>query len=117
VEQVHAWLAGVVGQGILLMLGAAALKRWPEFINKAIPLALGFISLVLTVLKGAFPALVSDASAATMLAAVGHAAPWWQTFALDTVAPVVFAIGTHSAAKNTREWWALGLKLFKAARE
>lgn len=116
IEQVMAWLAGPFGKVALLAVGGFLLKRWEPFINKAIPSVLMGVSLLMEVLRAMFPALVPDANAATMFAAVMQEGPMWQRMLMNTVLPVVFAVGMQSGAKNTAEWWRVGFKMFQAVR-
>lgn len=115
-ESVLAWLNEPLNKTVLMFLGGLILKKWPAFVNKAIPLVLLAVSILLAALKSLWPVLVPDAHAATMVAAVSGGGAMWKNFLTDALVPVVFSVGTHSAAKNTREWWAVGWKLWTTAR-
>jgi len=39
------------------------------------------------------------------------------SWAWNTLAPLAFAIASHSGPKNTREWIAMGCRVFWPARE
>jgi len=107
---------------ILLMIGAGILKKWPAFVNKAIPMTSTALSALITVLAAMFPAPVPAAAPASFMAAsfagapiylpaasaAAHAGSWiW-----NTLVPVGFSIAMHSGAKNTVEWLRMGLQLF-----
>lgn len=108
-EHLFAWLDDPLVKYLLLMAGGYALKRWPVFFNKAIPLATGIASLVIAILNTAFPtpdptimpALFQTVGWDGVVAAAGT--PWWKSLLLDAVLPWLLAVGTHSAAKNTAE--------------
>lgn len=112
-ENLMTWVENPMVKSALLFLGGWALKRWPSFVNKAIPVALLVVSALLSIIKSAFPDVVADGA---VIATVVQAAPWWKGFILDCVVPVLLAVGAHSHAKNTREWWETGAKIYKAAR-
>lgn len=112
-QNVMDWLANPMVKTALLFVGGFILKRWPEFVNKAIPVALLAISALLTLLRALFPDAVPADGA---VAAVSQAAPWWKGFVVDVLVPTLLAVGAHSHAKNTREWWQAGARIWKAAR-
>lgn len=106
---------------ILAILGGLILKRWAPLVNKSIPLVLLVLSAIVSTLKVLFPALPPDASSAafTLASFAGYgfrvasnpatrSASWLWT----TLAPVAFAIATHSGLKNTWQWREVGAGLF-----
>jgi hypothetical protein len=92
---------------LMFVLGLAA-KKWPSFVNKFIPLALVGVSGLLTFLQWVAGAMVPAAHAFVATAAPtvtpqAATVPWWQFVLTSVFVPVLIAVGTHSAAKNTRE--------------
>jgi hypothetical protein len=106
------WANSPVGKTVLLFVGGVALKRWPTFINKAIPVTLLVASSLLSILHAAFPSLTPIAST-TLMVTSAPASSWWSTFITTAILPTVAAVGLHSGPKNTLEWAALGFKIFK----
>jgi len=105
-------IVGMVLKGGLLALGGLLLKKWPVFVNKAIPVTLGFLSFAAQVIHEAWPALVPAAHAA--LGASQEPVHGFNIlgFIAGTVLPAVCAVGLHSWSKNTRQWAEFGWRLF-----
>jgi xanthine/uracil/vitamin C permease (AzgA family) len=115
VDQILVWLANPLAQAILLNVGGWILKTWPQFVNKAIPLALLIVSILGNLLAALWPNLVPAAGAAELAQAVASV-PWWKAAGLwgwQVALPVVIAVGLHSSSKNVREWASLGNGLLK----
>ena len=90
---------------LLLLVGGVALKKWPAFVTKFVPLALLVVSGILSALQALFPALVPAAhaciaQAVTIPLPTPHQ-PWWQYLLTSVLMPVLLAVGAHSTTKNT----------------
>ncbi len=116
--QAIAWLNDVGVKALLLFVGSGLLKRWPAFVNKAVPFAQVTSSLVLSLLAALFPA-TSGGPTAIVFASFGGTplytpAAWYSqagSIVANTLIPVAFAIATHSGTKNTAQWVKLGVGL------
>jgi hypothetical protein len=117
-DSIRDLLQNVAVRTLLLMVGAAVLKKWPAFVNKAIPIALLVANSFYEGLTAMFPALVPAAHAAAdalATAGSGHHGLAFGKFFFNAVVPVVLAVGAHSASKNTREWANVGWKVLQQA--
>jgi hypothetical protein len=104
-DAVLGWLDNPAVKYFLLLIGGFALKKWPAFVNKAIPLALLVTSILIAALHSLFPDLVPAANAAVTSAVRGGipVLPWWKWFLMDVLMPVALAVGTQSSVKNTTQ--------------
>lgn len=87
----------------LLWAVGYALKKWPDFTNKAIPMALTICSAAVSVLQfivSLFVGVAHAQGAVTIPLPQPHQ-PWWQYVLVSVLLPVIMAVGAHSAAKNT----------------
>jgi len=103
VDALNGILNNPMVRAALLWAVGYALKKWPDFVNKAIPLALTICSVGVSVLQ----------FVATLFVGVAHAQgavtiplpqphqPWWQYLLTSVLLPVVLAVGAHSTVKNT----------------
>jgi len=89
---------------ILFVLGLIG-KKWPDFTNRLIPLALlaisavmGFGQWLIDILTPAAHAMVMAAAPAVMPQA--NQTGWWW-FINVILVPVLVAVGAHSSGKNT----------------
>jgi multidrug transporter EmrE-like cation transporter len=121
VSQWGTWLNDTMVKTILLMVGAAILKKWQPFVNKAIPVAIAVVSALLSTMHALFPAITPATVPAQFafasfagigLEAVANPATRGASWLWNTLAPVAFAIATHSGPKNTAEWIKLRVGVF-----
>jgi len=106
---------------LLLMFGGLMLKRWPAFVNKAIPTTKLMISAALAILAALFPTQAATAVPASFVFSTFAGAPLYATASWtshlgsvvsNTLVPLAFAIAAHSGPKNTGEWIKLGVGFF-----
>lgn len=118
------WLNNPLNKTVLLFVGGLILKRWPAFVNKAIPIALAVTSALLSALASMFPAIVPTAHAAggaladtvatsTQASAAGAPVIGWLA---GVFVPVLAAIGTHSGGRALAQWADVGFRVFGAIR-
>lgn len=106
----------------LLFVGGFILKKWPAFVNKAIPVVLAIASGLVSLLAAMFPAAAGGTTPALYVASafvpagvvqtLGHV---WASPVVSALVPLWLASGLQSTAKNTRQWAALGWKLWQVA--
>ena len=104
-EQFMEWLNGPLVKTLVLLVFGFALKKWPDFINKAIPLVLTVISGLLTFvqfLSSLLGPAVAHAQSVTIPLPQPHQA-WWMYLLTSVLLPVLVAVGAHSTAKNTQQ--------------
>lgn len=89
---------------LALLIGGAILRRWPAFVNKAIPLALIVLSQAHDIIVLMFPGI---AHASADIGPSKPHIPWL----ISTLLPAILAVGLNSGAKNTREWVKAGLRV------
>jgi hypothetical protein len=101
-EQFMEWLNSPLVKTLLLLVAGFALKKWPAFLNKWIPLALTFVSGLLTFVQFLASLLVpvAHAQGVTIPLPQPHQ-PWWHYLAVSVLLPVLMAVGAHSSGKNT----------------
>lgn len=91
-------LTGDVGRYVLSLIGGRLLKQWPAFANKAIPLALLGLNMLLAIVNGL---------AVPMAHAAGDGGSTWYSSLGNSLLQAgltwLLAIGTHSVVKNTAE--------------
>jgi len=130
VDHLIAWLDNPAVKYVLIIVGGWLLKRWPQFINGAIPIVTGVAALLVSILRLMFPETQQAVEAVGSLIgpAVAHAdtvlrvvsdqttphLPWWQSLFFNAILPWLIAIGTHSAGKNTGQWLLSGGGLLRA---
>ena len=116
------WLNDTTVKWVLLLVGGILLKRWTPFVNKSIGVTLTVFSSVTALLHSMFPAQVpagtlpssfafSSVAGLQLYAAsspVAQSASW----AWNTLAPLAFAIASHSGPKNALEWLRSGVGFF-----
>jgi hypothetical protein len=102
---------------VLLIIGAAILKKWPAFVNKAIPVASLIASALISTFGVMFPPAVPEVTPTSMVAASFAGVPLivaaskiaaTGSWLWNTLAPLAFAVAMHSGGKNTRQWVELG---------
>jgi hypothetical protein len=93
----------------MVAVGAWLLRKWPKFVNEAVPLVTGIYSVLTTVIGLLFPSHVpttisASYSVAMFLGTVG--VPWWQSLIFDGILPWLMGYGANRAAGHTKEWAA-----------
>jgi hypothetical protein len=117
IRQWAAWLNDPAVKTGLLFAGGMVLRYWGAFVSKAIPVALLGASSFLSTLRLMFPVLVAPDGVPTafsfasfagvdyyVAASPGAATASWLW---NTALPLVIAVGSQSASKNTAQWFGL----------
>lgn len=125
-QNIFTWVNDPMNKTILALIGGFVMKRWTDLVNKAIPVVLLAASALVAGLSAAFPGVPGATPALYHGAVAGffYGAEYqvaglfggsFGTFLAQTLLPVAYSIAMQSGAKNTREWWTLGFKLFDEA--
>lgn len=130
-QHVLAWLDNPAVKYALVLIGGFLLKRWPAFVNGAIPAVTAIASLLIALLHVIFPdaqaaapalesalggAMAQADSVARAMTTAGGAIPWWQALFFNGILPWLIAVGTHSGVKNSGQWLTNGGGFVRASQ-
>ena len=95
---------------LFVMAGTFILRKWPRFVNEAVPFWTGLYSVGTTGLGMLFPGhvpTVIGAHAASfagfVVASAGHGS-WWQSLLFDGIFPWLLGYGGQRAGDHTIAW-------------
>lgn len=95
------WLASPVGKTLALYVSGLALRAWPSFFNKAIPVGTAAVNAALTLL-GLLSQAAGGGSHQFALAAAEAAQP--TNLVLDVILPQLIADGAYNWPRKVWKW-------------
>lgn len=123
------WINDPLHKTVLGVVGGFIFANFTDVVNKFIPIALLGLSTLTTTLQALFPSAGAAEVITATYAAMPvvnevhyHAVGFFSSFGklggwvVSAVIPVAIAVGTHSSAKNTRQWWGAGKVIFDATQ-
>lgn len=106
-QQFLDFLNNPVFKGIAVFAGTYVLRRWPRFVNEAVPIWTGLASVVTTLLGMLFPGTELHSSlhqSPLMLVAGGGGIPWWHSLLFNAILPWLVGFGGQRATSQTATW-------------
>lgn len=114
-QKVVDFLNSPTAKTALLLVGGFVMRAAPNFVNKAIPVALLVLSTLAQAIGAAFPApAVQPAMFTVADYVVAASGGGWGGFIMGSVLPALLAVGINSGQKNLVEWARVGWAIHDA---